>query len=340
MRTIHHTMIVKAAATAAAFVVLTCCQKQTEPDQAWSNPAICFGGSSAAGTDAAITKAGEKAFGKDFIVCGIKNIKSTNQFVFPGYEVKYQNPGYSYEFGSQTVRYWDASASSYRFWAYAPKNMATVLDDEMDVMTSSLTPVQALQFHYSDVEAVQTQDFGQTVVLSFGRLGSRIRFGFYENLEGMGVKDLVFSVSGKFMADARYRISSEGISLANGTHSSSMDVPALPGPIQSDKGSLRKGRDLTDWIPVLPLADSQLAITIESCTFTRDGSTKTMELVNPIQVPVPERYRYWDTNKDYSYIFQIANVQEDFNHIIFSFDQAIVIDWVDNGAEGTYDFQP
>lgn len=333
-------MIVKAAATAAAFAVLTCCQKPAQKEDAWSNPAICFGGSSAAGADAAITKAGEKSFGRDFVVCGIKNIGGDRQFVFPGYEVRYQNPGYSYEFGSQTVRYWDTAAPSYRFWGFAPKSMAAVLEDEMDSITSDLTPAQALLFHYSDVETVARQDFGQTVVLHFARLGSRIRFGFYERLEGMGVKDLVFSVSGKFMTKARYRLSSSGLTLVSSTRTNTVTVPELPGPIQTDKALLQKGRDLTDWIPVLPLASSELSITIESCTFTKDGAADTMDLVDPITVDVPERYRYLDPNRDYSFFFQIANVSEDFDHIIFRFDQAIVVDWVDNGAEGIYDFQP
>lgn len=218
--------------------------------------------------------------------------------------------------------------------------MATVDEGEMEVCTSSLSVEQALQFYYSDVNIIGTEKFGETVVLSFNRLGSRIRFGFYERLEGMGVKDLVFSVSGKFMTKAQYRLSDQGITLVGSTESSSMDVPSLPGPIQADKSNLLEGRDVTGWIPVLPMKDSELSITIESCTFTQDNTANTMVLVEPIMVPVPERYRYWDTNKDYSYIFQISNVQEDFNHIIFSFDQQIVRDWVDNGAEGIYDFQP
>lgn len=333
-------MIVKAAATAAAFAVLTCCQKQAEPERAWSNPAISFGSACAAGADAAITKAGVSPFGRDFVVCGVKDIDDRHQFVFPGYEVRYQNPEYSYEFGSQTVKYWDGSASAYHFWGYAPKTMATVAESEMEAFTSSLSAAQAQTFFYSDVNSVEPQDFGEKVVLSFNRLASRVRFGFYERLEGMGVKDIVFSVSGQFMEKASYRLTAQGIDLNVSTPANSMVVPVLPGPVQTDRSQLLQGRDLTGWIPVLPLIDSELTVTIESCTFTQDGSAKTMELIEPIQVSVPERYRCWDTNMDYTYIFQISNVQEDFNHIIFSFDQAIVLDWVDNGAEGTYDFQP
>lgn len=103
-------MIVKAVATAAAFAVLTCCQKQAEPDKALN--AIGFGSVCAAEPDAANTKSGVSNFGRDFIVCGIKDLEGDQYFVFPGYEVRYNNPDYSYEFGAQTIRYWDPAASA------------------------------------------------------------------------------------------------------------------------------------------------------------------------------------------------------------------------------------
>lgn len=333
-------MIVRAAAAAAALAFLASCGKQNPEPGRERMPAIGFGDASVAEAGAAETKAGEKSFGRDFVVCAIKDVESGKQFVFPGFNVRYQNPGYSYIFGDQTVKYWDTDASGYAFWGFAPAGKADVSLSDMDALSVGLAPGEALQFHYSEVEDVRPSAFGREVQLKFARLGSRVRFGFYETLAKMGVKELEFSVGGNFYGSARYLMSARGLSVHSSTASHSIAVPLLPGPVQADRTQLAEGRDMTSWIPVLPLTDSGLTITIESCVFTQDGSSRTIHLVDPITVPVPQEYCWWGTNRDYTYIFQISSVKEDFDQIIFSFDRQIVRDWEDNGAEGIYDFQP
>lgn len=333
-------MIVRAAAAAAALAFLASCGKQNPQPGLEQMLAIGFGDASVAEAGAAGTKAGEKSFGRDFVVCAIKDVESGKQFVFPGFNVRYQNPGYSYIFGDQTVKYWDTAASGYVFWGYSPAAKADVSLSDMDAVSVELTPGEGIGFFYSELEDVRPSAFGREVQLKFSRLGSRVRFGFYETLAKMGVKELEFSVSGNFHGSARFRMSSQGLSVHSSTASHSIAVPLLPGPVQADKTQLAEGRDITSWIPVLPLTDTGLAITIESCTFTQDGSSRTMQLVDPITVPVPQEYCWWGPNRDYTYIFQISSVKEDFDHIIFSFDRQIVRDWEDNGAEGIYDFQP
>lgn len=328
------------AAAAVALAMLSGCAKQ-EPTVAEEFLPIGFGSATLAGTQTSGTKAGGADFGRDFVVCGIKTLGSgEKQFVFPGYEVRYQNQSYDYISASQTVRYWDALASSYTFWGYSPKEKAEVLLSDEVALTDELTPSGAQNFHYSDVETVQPSDFGKPVCLRFGRLASMVRFGFYETLDGMGIKDLAFSVSGHFLAKASYLLSAQGISLKSSTAAQSLTVNPLPGPLQSGNTPTTEGKDVTAWQPVLPLVDTDLTVTIESCTFTKDGSDRTLQLVNPITVAIPQEYSHWDPNRDYTYIFKISTVDEDFNQIIFSFDHQIIRDWVDNGAETIYDFQP
>lgn len=329
------------AAAAAALAVLSGCSKLDPVPAEGDSLPIGFGSATIAGVEASDTKAGGSDFGRDFVVCGIKTLSpGEQQFVFPGYEVKYHDHSYDYVFGSQSVRYWDPSASSYTFWGFSPKDKAEVLISDETVLTEELTASDAQTFNYSDVKTVLPSDFGNQVCLSFGRLGSRVRFGFYETLDGMGIKDLNYSVSGHFLASACYLLSSQGISLESSTMDQDLTVQPLPGPLQSGRNTLTEGKDVSVWQPVLPLVDTDITVTIESCTFTKDGSDRTLSLVEPIVVKVPQNYCHWDPNKDYTYVFQISSVDEDFNHIIFSFDQQIIRDWIDNGAETIYDFQP
>lgn len=334
-----HTTIIKAAAIAAALAALVCCGKQLHQPQ-MQETAIGFGTATVAGTGAAGAKAGENNFGRDFVVCAVKDASSGKQFVFPGYTVRYENPGYNYIIGSQTVKYWDPQASGYAFWGFSPESKATVIPDDMAAVSVEMLPQEAQSFYFSDVNNVVPSAYGNDVQLSFNRLGSRVRFGFYETLVGMGVKELSFSVSGDFLEKASYSLSAQGISLVSSTLASGVAVPTLPGPIQSGSSQLAEGRDLTAWIPVLPMASTGMSLTIESCIFTQDGTGRTMHLVNPIKVSIPQEYTYLAPNREYSFIFQISSVEEDFDHIIFGFQEAIVRDWADNGAEGTYDFIP
>lgn len=332
--------MIKAAAMAAALAASVCCGKQLQQPQL-QDTAIGFGAATAAGSGPAVSKAGESGFGRDFAVCGVKSTSSGKQFIFPGYTVRYENQAYNYVFGTQTVRYWDVQASGYSFWGYSPVSKASVIPSYLAAISAEMLPQDAQDFYYSDVNDVAPSAYGKQVKLSFNRLGSRVRFGFYETLAGMGVTELVFSVKGQFNAKARYRLSAQGISLETSVKEQEISVPTLPGPIQSGSSLLTEGRDITAWIPVLPMASTGMSLTIESCIFTLDGDpSQTMHLVNPIEVSIPQEYTNLLPNKDYSFIFQISSVEEDFNHIIFGFQGAIVSDWADNGAEGTYDFIP
>ena len=325
------------AATAVALALLSGCTKQNPAPVAGESLPIGFGSATLAGTEAFGTKAGGSDFGQDFVVCGIKTLSpGENQFVFPGYKVKYQDHTYEYISGSQTVRYWDPSASSYTFWGFSPTNKAEVLLSDETALTDEMTPSGAQSFYYADVKTVLPSAFGNQVCMSFGKIGSKVRFGFYETLDGMGIKNLSFSVIGHFLTKARYILSSQGIALESSSMDDKLTVDPLMCTLQSGHGE----PTVTAWQPVLPLVDTDITVTIESCTFTKDGSDKTMPLVNPITVRVPQEYSHWNPNREYTYVFQISSVDEDFNQIIFSFDHQIIQDWVDNGAETIYDFQP
>lgn len=333
-------MIARAAAVAAALAVLSACTKQDPAPESGDGLPIGFGSATVAGTEAA-TKAGGVDFGRDFVICGIKTIGSGEQpFVFPGYEVRYHDHSYDYVFGTQSIRYWDTSASSYAFWGYSPKDKAEILISHQTAITSVFTPAQAQEFYYSDVENVLKADYGKQVCMKFGRLGSRVRFGFYETIEGIGISDITFSVSGNFLTTARYTLSAHGVSLSSSAVDHALSASSLPGPLASEKNAMATGRDITAWQPVLPLVDTDITFTIESCTFSQEGSTKTLPLVEPIAIHIPQGYNYWEPNKDYTYVFKISAVNQDFNQIIFGFDGQIIRDWVDNGAETIYDFQP
>lgn len=57
--------------------------------------------------------------GRDFTVYGYKYVNTDESAIFPAWMVEYDG-GNSYKYigvGGQTVRYWDTSATEYRFWA-------------------------------------------------------------------------------------------------------------------------------------------------------------------------------------------------------------------------------
>lgn len=163
--------------------------------------------------------------GNNFVVEGIKTLKSDNSVVevFDNYNVNYTansanktasntanweyvglTPAAGTELPSgatQTIKYWDYAASQYDFWAYSlgGSSGATVSTLAHNAtLTSSAytftgTAAQLANVYVSDlVTAYNPTDFQKEVQLSFRSLVAKIRVGLYETIPGYSVKNVQF----------------------------------------------------------------------------------------------------------------------------------------------------
>ena len=198
---------------------------------------ITFGSSNVSGQTRA-TLSGNDAASKlnnEFVVFGTKHsadedgTAAKDNNVFVNYKVVYDNANVgksetntnSWEYvgqtpydkakvapavGSQAVKYWDYSAPSYTFTAFAGKaeleaNHVTVTKLLADPNTTSQSQskynkgytVTATKdavldnMYYSDRMVVEKSKYDKPVVLTFRNFGSRVRVGFYETVPGYKV---------------------------------------------------------------------------------------------------------------------------------------------------------
>ena len=203
------------------------------PDPPTPNPelvSIGFGGNSGAWQDAPSSRATDNGLEKlfqSFKVWGYKTTNNTPQTVMDGYTVKYtlntagnttsNTADWEYVgISNQTIKYWDYSASDYRFFAYAPAdaNITSSKTSSTDAPTSSNVDNQQLAFSipftYSKTTTTQTtpyvsdlwysdnstteNKYGKTVTLTFAPIIAKVRFKFSypEDAEGITIKDIQF----------------------------------------------------------------------------------------------------------------------------------------------------
>lgn len=181
---------------------------------------IGFGGNSGAWQDAPSSRAtdnGLENLFKSFRVWGYKTTNNTPQTVMDGYNVEYKentegsttSNAANWEYiginnsssqTSQTIKYWDYSASDYRFFAYAPEdvNITSSKTSSTDASTSSTEDNSQLAFSipytYSDNATTTTtpyvsdlwysdnsttvNKYGNTVKLTFAPIIAKVRFKF------------------------------------------------------------------------------------------------------------------------------------------------------------------
>lgn len=326
---------------------LVSCHKQEVSGGMQNGGVIGFGGGRAIEEEAG-SKAGYRAFGRDFMVFGTKHTaKDGSMTVFPWYSVRYTSGEYTYLYpgSEQSVKYWDPEATSYSFHAYS--GVQAVTDGEKGTAAfGRLDAAKAQNVFYTGKQTIQKAQFDNEVVMVFERLGARVRFGFYETVPDVGVKDLEMKVSGNFVQSASYSFSADGIVSSEATGATKIDTPVLRGPLGKSSTEMTEQNaehngNITPWIAALPCADTALEIIVSKLIVTDDSDvSQTLELAESIKVNVPQEYCRWESNKEYTYIFKITNLQEEFNQIRFAFDRQIVKDWTDNGAEVIYDFIP
>lgn len=141
---------------------------------------------------------------KDFVVYGYKMTDNSSPIVFNGYNVTYNanssgtsednSHNYSYVGGtsingfSQEIKYWDYSATEYRYWGYVKNDDKISPSDNGKTLTITglhLGTTEQTDYFISSLRVVPTADFGKVVQLEFIRPYAKVRVMFYsgEKLE-------------------------------------------------------------------------------------------------------------------------------------------------------------
>lgn len=183
-----------------------------------ANSAINFGGDAGKITRATSNEGTpQQMLDGQFLVYGVKKINETQLVsVFPNYSVLYNENlttsntnKWEYVKDDQTIKYWDYSASEYRFVAGSPiaaftfkvPSDGTTKKIESATITglgghiianTSETANTFNPVYVAEPKVVAKADYKNTVQFNFVRQQSMVRVGFYETIPGYSVTNIKF----------------------------------------------------------------------------------------------------------------------------------------------------
>ncbi len=119
----------------------------------------------------------------------------------------------------QTIKFWDYSASEYRFVAGSPISAFTydvpVTNESKEIKTATITglaghinanesgtPLTTYPVYIADPKIVQKADYNNTVEFSFKRQQAMVRVGLYETIPGYSITEINFYKAGGSKAEA------------------------------------------------------------------------------------------------------------------------------------------
>lgn len=183
--------------------------------------AINFGGDAGKITRATSNEGDDHVkLGNEFKVYGVKKINEKFVTVFNNYSVLYNENlttsntnNWEYVKGNQTIKYWDYSASEYRFVAGSPisaftfnvpsdgttKNIesATITGLGGHIVENTTETANTFNPVYvAEPKVVAKADYKNTVQFNFVRQQSMVRVGIYETIPGYSVTNIKFYEAG------------------------------------------------------------------------------------------------------------------------------------------------
>lgn len=212
-------MKVKYMIAASALVLASCSSDDfmgnTPGNTESNNVAINFGGSTGK-----ITRASDKegkdaadALSNNFIVFGTKTVNGTKTVVYDHYNVDYTDSKWEYAGkpsnslnntkGTQSLKYWDYSASQYDFVAFSlgGKEMGEGAGQiKVTRITDKDNPTYTLSGKISDLQgcfiankmSVTSTEYGKPVQFTFRSTGTKVSVSIYETIPGYSIKDIKF----------------------------------------------------------------------------------------------------------------------------------------------------
>lgn len=349
-----------------------------EPNPGPQGQSISFGGNSGTWQNAPTSRAeagktGLETLFPSFRVWGYKTTDdnlATSQLVMDGYNVQFikgvaneEHPeestqnSWQYEGiktdalpSGQTVKYWDFSASSYRFLGYAPsdsKGVTAAVSSESNSLaitipfaysaetkSASSTPyISELWFAQKPTEtSSDASTYGKTVTMTFAPLVAKVRFQFTypENIKHISIKDIKF-------CDSRYS-----------SNPSSADTPLRGNIIVSYPltGSPSPQSPVLSWTNAAEAPTGQLLLTIPDKWYTvppyaaldyEQGAYTITAIIdgNYSSATVDADKMQWQPGYQYTYTFKITNAGT-----LITFADLEVEQWqpganTDNNGSGT-----
>ena len=287
------------------------------------------------------------------------------QKVMEGYLVDWeQNNGWEYigKYNNtlklnQTIKYWDYSASSYRFMAYAyngeTKEVTSSTDDYLstttfripyafsDAATSTTTPYISELWVSNNQSAAQNK-FGEQVKLTFAPLIAKVRFKFkYADGQKPEIKEISFKDSrwkkdeaGNLQWTApkeaitpregniiiSYPLSETNTEVSKTWDSGTTGPLELTIPYEEETDAIHQTTTYQKWYYMPPMMDI--------AKYKQGSYTITAKVNgNPVSATVSSDYTQWQAGYQYTYTFKIS-----VTNTSISFAEVQVEHWVENGV--------
>lgn len=321
------------------------------PDEPDNNVAILFSASHEADTDVTRSESPLESKVKSFIVYGYKNSGadySGVQKVFPGYIVKWYNhtenttttntDGWEYvnqqpDDGvtpEQTIKYWDMSATAYRFFGVAkgdgeyvaqeitdggqPKEfkLSFDLDATSEAGVNAAPYFSKLWFSTNNYEVYPDREFGKPVRLLFLKPFARVRFMFTQSnpkavllLENksFGPKS-VATIIDKCKLTVTYPLK------GTGSQPNDVELYEITGPdpeevtdpptVTEPQGVTAFTEDYSETVQRWYNVYAPQNLGVFTLKVTVNGAIK--------EVDVPAEYMKWEPGYQYTYVFKITDM--------------------------------
>ena len=340
---------------------------------------ISFGGNNDTWQDAPTTRAGKtglETLFPSFRVWGYKTTdaaQASSQVVMDGYNVKYtkgtsgstttntadwEYVGIPNTTTTQTIKYWDYSATSYRFFAYTPDD-ANVTVNTASTATSFQIPFAYAEtaneknipymseLWYSTQETTATS-YGKCVTLAFAPIIAKVRFKFTypDGTTAITIKNITFQDS-RFIDDPSTAdtplsgditvsypltgsVSSNTPNFVWSTSENAKGSIVFTTPYEEESDAIHILNDpalYQKWYYVPPLGNSSYEQGPYTVNAMIDGKNSS--------ATVPAAYMQWKAGYQYTYIFKITEAGT-----LITFTDLQVEKWlpganIDNNGTGT-----
>lgn len=269
---------------------------------------------------------------------------------------------------TQTIKYWDYSASSYRFMAYAYNAETTKVTASTDAYltnttfsipyafsndaTSTTTPYIS-ELWVSNNQSTDQYKYGEQVKLTFAPLIAKVRFKFkYADGQEPKITEISFKDSrwqkdeaGKLQWPASegtttptagnivisYPLSETNIEVSKSWELSTTGPLELTIPYEEETDAIHQTSTYQKWYYMPPMDDI--------AKYTQGSYTITAKVNgNPVSATVGKEYTQWKAGYQYTYTFKISETNTS-----ISFAEVQVEQWrengvLDNNGNGTKDW--
>lgn len=317
---------------------------------------IAFSAGSNATTRADLT--GEDAATKlanKFFTYGVKTVGGAESVVFPTYTVAYKGTanagaagstdsntkGWEYVgltgFDSQTIHYWDYSATNYTFQAWSlTDGGATVEAKTKNSLEVKGTADDLSKLYIADLVSIDkststtgTNTYGGVVTFTFRNGATKVRFGMYETIPGYKLSKVTFRSKANKFTDSNSNALLDGTFNGQGATSGTYTVTyGADGHVKLDNTATVAAADHLDFGTfdqgnisedganptyagggyqiVLPNEDNNADMTLYiDFTLTADNGTDVIN-VKGASVTVPAASMKWLPNYAYTYLFKVT----------------------------------